>query len=206
MNEPNGQDQLDSWKALQVELGLAAADAPAAHPHTPRVEARTPPERRVELPAAEAPEPDEPIRSLEQELPQSIVDAQPVESTAADEMVDTADAPIDNNVEVGEAPEEVPEPEPTPDDEKRRRRRRRRRGRRRGGETPGEDEGAAEAPDGADGSPGSETLEGEEDSADDGDAGEEEDDDDGDVEPITFTDWNVPTWQELIASLYRPER
>jgi len=32
---------------------------------------------------------------------------------------------------------------------------------------------------------------------------EDEDDD----EPIeTFADWNVPSWQEIIASLYRPER
>jgi hypothetical protein len=34
-------------------------------------------------------------------------------------------------------------------------------------------------------------------------APEPEDDDD---EPDTLSDWNVPSWNELIASLYRPER
>ena len=28
----------------------------------------------------------------------------------------------------------------------------------------------------------------------------------GDDEPTDFSEWNVPSWQELIASLYRPER
>ena len=32
------------------------------------------------------------------------------------------------------------------------------------------------------------------------------DDDFGDDEPIDPSEWNVPSWQELIASLYRPER
>jgi hypothetical protein len=31
-----------------------------------------------------------------------------------------------------------------------------------------------------------------------------QEEDDEPVEPIT--DWNVPSWNELIASLYRPER
>jgi ribonuclease E len=31
--------------------------------------------------------------------------------------------------------------------------------------------------------------------------------DDEDDEPLeTFADWNVPSWQEIVASLYRPER
>jgi hypothetical protein len=25
-------------------------------------------------------------------------------------------------------------------------------------------------------------------------------------EPDTLSDWNVPSWQDLIASLYRPDR
>ncbi len=32
---------------------------------------------------------------------------------------------------------------------------------------------------------------------------EEEEDDD---EKLSFANWNVPSWQELIASLYRPDR
>lgn len=32
-------------------------------------------------------------------------------------------------------------------------------------------------------------------------------DDEDDDEPIeTFADWNVPSWQEIVASLYRPDR
>jgi hypothetical protein len=34
-------------------------------------------------------------------------------------------------------------------------------------------------------------------------AAEEEEDDD---EKLSFANWNVPSWQELIASLYRPDR
>lgn len=34
----------------------------------------------------------------------------------------------------------------------------------------------------------------------------QEADDDDDNEPDPFKDWNVPSWQELISSLYRPER
>ena len=33
----------------------------------------------------------------------------------------------------------------------------------------------------------------------------EDEDDDGE-EPDTLSDWNVPSWNELIASLYRPDR
>jgi hypothetical protein len=29
---------------------------------------------------------------------------------------------------------------------------------------------------------------------------------DEDIETERGTDWNVPSWQELIASLYRPDR
>ena len=107
-------------------------------------------------------------------------------------------APDDNPVEMGEAPEEVPD-EPTPaDDGKRRRRRRRRRGRK-SDDVPSSnaatDLAPAATPDAA-----------ELDDGDDDDDDTTDLDDDEDVEPITFTDWNVPTWQELIGSLYRPER
>ena len=94
-------------------------------------------------------------------------------------------------------------------DDKKRRRRRRRRGRRGGAEgdaesaeAPGADESGplfdtgAEMPAAA---ANAEDLEEEEDAI-------EEDEDDIEVEPISFADWTVPTWNELIGSLYRPER
>jgi hypothetical protein len=30
--------------------------------------------------------------------------------------------------------------------------------------------------------------------------------DEREEEPDTLSDWNVPSWQELISSLYRPDR
>src|SRR5262249_1281085 len=119
-------------------------------------------------------------------------------------LEEPADA-VESHVEVGEAPEEV-EAEPAPEEEKRRRRRRRRRGRKSSAE------GGAEAPtaeavngpapeagglaeNGDAGLP--EVAEGDDDLED----GDEDDDDE--AEPISFADINVPTWQELIASLYR---
>ena len=33
-----------------------------------------------------------------------------------------------------------------------------------------------------------------------------EPDDEDDDEGESYADWNVPSWQELIASLYRPDR
>ena len=50
------------------------------------------------------------------------------------------------------------------------------------------------------------TGEDDDDDADEEPDVDEDEDDDEDVEPIVLTDWNVPTWQELIGSLYRPER
>jgi hypothetical protein len=37
-------------------------------------------------------------------------------------------------------------------------------------------------------------------------AAEEAPEEDHDDEPDTLSDWNVPSWQELISSLYRPDR
>ena len=96
----------------------------------------------------------------------------------------------DHEVEVGEAPEEIPE---TEEEKRPRRRRGRRRRRSEGG--PRED-----AP---------EEREMPDESAADADQGEEdagEEDDEEEVEIVPFADWNVPSWQELIGSLYRPER
>ena len=46
------------------------------------------------------------------------------------------------------------------------------------------------------------------DADDEGDEPEQNrgEEDDSDEEPDNLSDWNVPSWQELIASLYRPDR
>jgi hypothetical protein len=124
------------------------------------------------------------------------------------EVESAAEVEEGQEVEVGEAPEEIPD-EPAPADDKKRRRRRRRRGRRGGAEggpesaeAPGVDESGPLFDSGAEmpaAAGNAEDLEEEED-------GVEEDEDDIEVEPISFADWTVPTWNELIGSLYRPER
>jgi len=114
-----------------------------------------------------------------------------------------AEAESAQEVEVGEAPEEIPD-EPLTGEEKRRRRRRRRR--RRGQDGDGESEAAEVVQAGAEPAAGPPNLEDadEEDAADDGLADEE--DEEEEAESISFADWTVPSWNELIGSLYRPER
>jgi ribonuclease E len=196
MNEfdPQEKERLENWKALQIALGLVPEETPvpvnevaATKPEPKSKPAEPPPATTVDAHDA-APE-------------EEIVSGPAVEEFAAAEPAAT---PADAAQEV-EAPEEIPEEpseEPAPPGEKRRRRRRRRR-RRGGGDAP---EGApAEA-----GAPPSNGQPTEEPAAEDAETFEEGDeegeDDEEEIEPLSIPDWNVPTWQELIASLYRPER
>lgn len=197
--DPSEQERLQNWRALQVELGLI------------------PDETIVPVPEAEAAPlsdevspPGEPGEAVagDSDLPETTSEAI---AGAADESLgeySVADS-AERDVEVGEAPEEVPD-EPGDDtaapEKKRRRRRRRRR----------KSEASVDEPTSDAGAPGTDTasasLNGE--VTPDGETSElEGDDDEGEVEedeeeiePISLPDWNVPTWQELIDSLYRPER
>jgi hypothetical protein len=124
------------------------------------------------------------------------------------EDVATGDGSAEHEVEMGEAPEEVPDGEPEveaeaetePNEEKRPNRRRRGRRRRRS-DGDGDRSNAHTGRDEAEqGSPMDKVADDEVADSDD----EEEDVDEGGIEP--FADWSVPSWQELIGSLYRPER
>jgi hypothetical protein len=189
------QERLQNWRALQIELGLISDEAV------------------VHVPASE---PTSDVSSAEHdETPSSnpvSVDSSSASDQETGDLV-TTDYTVaestEQEVEVGEAPEEVPD-EPGEElgtTEKKRRRRRRRRRRNDAAETTSSD---GEDPDShANGA----LTEGESPAEDDSSSEETDDTDDGAddddeevIEPIVLPDWNVPTWQELIDSLYRPER
>ncbi len=215
MNEPNDPDQLSSWHALQVELGLVSTNEPPATPKFQAKPSSLPPSISEEIPSAVAP----PLARLAppaEEMPEVIEEVPAFDDVPAAAIpAETAEGPVDHPVEVGEAPEEV-ESEPPPEEEKRRGRRRgrRRRGRKQAGEAPADgqaidtvEQGEAGGFAGA-GEAGSRDLADGDDNAEGTDSTPlaEDEEDEEEVEPMSFADFNVPTWQELIASLYRPER
>jgi hypothetical protein len=194
--DPQDKERLENWKALQVALGLVPDEMPVPAPRAKEAPPPSPPQR-----AAAPPRFESSFQESAEALPAGAGEsAEPFESNSNASSPEAAGA--EQEVEVGEAPEEIPEEpsdEQTAPGEKRRRRRRRRR-RRGAGETA--DDGAAKSeglPDGAG------PTAGEDDAADEEDDGAA-DEDEEEIEPLSIPDWNVPTWQELIASLYRPER
>lgn len=192
------QERLENWKSLQLALGLSPDEAPPPGPKAESVKAPEPtvqPAMKYEKKAAAAEENDE-IHLFGE----GIIPAEPIVESAAE-------VEEGQEVEVGEAPEEIPD-EPSPPEEKKRRRRRRRRGRR-GGEAGGEaqDEAAEQGEAGPLFDTGAEPpAAAEADELEEDEEGSDEDEDEVEVEPISFVDWTVPTWNELIGSLYRPER
>jgi len=213
----NEREELDRWKALQRELGLEPSDE-----RRPEPERQAPPpgaEIRAESTHGARPEHDrgnlirhahgaaELPSSAQQHMPDTLAEEAVFGAGIELELGDMPEQVSEDNVEVGEAPEEVPDPEGEPalEGDKRRRRRRRRRGRRGRNEGGADQESIAGGPEStASGSPPEDVAE-DEDADEDSDADEDNDDED-EVEPLSFTDWSVPTWNELIASLYRPER
>jgi hypothetical protein len=198
---PNDKERLENWKALQIALGLVPEETPVpVGQATGGPPAPSQPERAVPAPAPDV--------DSEIELADSI---EAVELTPA---VPPEPAGAEQDVEVGEAPEEVPEEAPDEATAQGGKRRRRRRRRRRGDEAPGGDRPApAETQPRSDrpAAPQPVELAGPGSAADDDELEDEADDgtvldDDEEIEPLSIPDWNVPTWQELIASLYRPER
>jgi hypothetical protein len=198
----------DRWKELHDLLGL---DEPAPRPEAPRVE----PE-----PAVQEPTPGDAEAQFDER------DYEPIETerlpdVAEQEIIDEDDDTMIDESQAPNADVEAAEPDSAPEggeEKPRRGGRRRRRGRRR------HDEDQVGAPPRdreerrRDDRPQSDQRERREettalDRADAEDLGEPEvvaeggrpradvTDDDTD-----FSDWNVPSWQELIASLYRPDR
>lgn len=186
MSDTQNEQGRDHWAELAEQLGLSpepAAGQPRAQARPARPTPR--PEPRVER--TEAPPRSE---EFDQAEPTTFAPV-PAESGESAEDISDQDRGHDSGEDVGEEP--------------RRGRRGRRGGRNRrrrdegrpetAGERPGTRqrreriEAAADRPEGAE----SEAVDAESGE----DAGEEVD---------TLSDWNVPSWAELIASLYRPER
>lgn len=198
--DPDEKERLENWRALQIALGLVPDELPV-----PASEVTSPPPAAPTLrePAPQAPR----VRDSTDDAAVEVLAAEmlsPTESSAEAESAPVAGE--EQEVEVGEAPEEVPEEpgeEQGPGDKKRRRRRRRRRR--------GAGEGGTEAAAEANGEPSAVGLPGAEAEppladAEGGEGDDEFEDEEEEIEPISIPDWNVPTWQELIESLYRPER
>jgi ribonuclease E len=207
MNDPKQQepDAAANWLALQAELGLVAEEPKATAKESPRAPARQEPAPKpqdlqppVSLWGSDSapgnvPLPDESPFN-EGAIPIDAELAERSESPGADEL-DAPAANADHEVEMGEAPEEIPEVDVEPEAEGEKRQRRRRGRRRRRSESGPRDE-AAEEPESQEDPP---TEESQRDEAV-GDEDEEE------AELERFADWNVPSWQELIGGLYRPDR
>lgn len=202
MNEAHDtDDQFDHWKALQRELGLSPAEpAPASRP-IPRAEAPPPiaePPEREPISAAEVGVPPPP----DEAFPEPIDAGEPIVEEATTDMIE----------------ESLGEPAPGSQDEEeadrtgdKRRRRRRRRGRGKGKGREGEGEIAAAEPEAGPTEPVPATAAPEEPIVEEAPEEVEESAEpvaeiEEPVEPEPYADWNVPSWQELIGSLYRPDR
>lgn len=198
MTEP--QDR-KNWESLWDDLGL-----PTEPPVAPT--ANTPPPTPIESPDAPPPPVEVPGPSRGRR-PRSQPSAAPAEAAPEPGMFQGSDLPETESTTPGD------------DARPRRRRRRRRRGERSDGSAPSEAVEAAgleaesitaDAPQNARGHrrrdhvPTAEIedeLTDDREEADEGPfrpaAAESEDD-----EPLEFSDWTVPSWNDLIASLYRP--
>jgi hypothetical protein len=211
MTDQERNRQRDHWQAIAEQLGLAREAESAELEHGARQERSTPAERSAE--------PEESITA--QEAGQQEAGFLTEESDQT-EAVDAAETVAEAQAEDRDAAREES------DEQHGRRRGRRRRG---GKSRPRNEEKANEpaergisraddfAPEDEEASPRQHRQRGRghEDSADvaeleEADAPaletiEQEAEDDTEIEELgDFSNWNVPSWNELIASLYRPER
>lgn len=188
------QDAAANWKSLQAELGLISdeSEAKPAGRAPQQAAGKTtdqPPSMWGTTPPAGQPLPKE-SPFIEGSIPVPADVGEPQEAVVTDEP-EAAAPGSEHEVEVGEAPEEITEPEAETEEEDKRPSRRRR-GRRRQ-RSDGDRRDETEAPE-TSAEPSAESDEG------------AEDEEDEEAEAVPFADWNVPSWQELIGSLYRPER
>ncbi|MCI0381031.1 MAG: hypothetical protein L0215_25895 [Gemmataceae bacterium] len=225
----------DHWRQLAEELGLPPDEQTAgASPPTAAVQA--PPAREAPAPTrvererpAIQPTPPAPYEALDEtevvSLGEDDLD-EPLEEGFGE--APTTELPAGDDETQDDAP-----PVSRENEDDRRPRRGRRRGRRRGGRDDRPPRGQARAPREKDESqapgrqeraedeksarghvrPGPERDDEEEafDERDERDEPEEivpaiEEDDDADDDLSQFANWNLPSWQELISSLYRPDR
>jgi ribonuclease E len=184
MTDPTKSD--DNWAELYRELGVEDADS---SPRAPEPRERPPivEEEVVELTTAHAPDTD-----AEEE------EAAPAIESEELGVIEGEFEPVEAE---GEAEGET-EAEGEPGKKRRRRRRRRKKkGGPNGQPEAAEAEGDAEEAEGAEGEP-EEGEEAEESAA----VGAEEEEVSPEVTRELIANWNVPSWQEIVAGLYRPDR
>jgi ribonuclease E len=189
MSDTHSHD--DHWRRLAAELGLDAGPPPeqpvAEAPSEPFVPEQEPARDRgdVESPRTRRRRPVEPEHELDEAPPAvdvGLFDATgvpPAEAEIEGSDVEAAAVPEVRHEEVEEASDDLA------DQQTGKRRRRRRSRRKKKGET---------APEGATGDEPAEDA-----------AAASADEDDEPVEDLG-RNWNVPSWDDLIGSLYRPER
>jgi len=229
-SENTKKEPSSDWTALQIQLGLlpdepqsrdvlptaepfekrpADTIAPAPiEPHGPTEKVQPVKPSSMDTPPRPAPPTDDPFTSGgfgAGILPlgtEEMDDSEPVTDEEHTGDSSLTEPSSEHEVEMGEAPEEVPDTEPEVEEDKRHHRRRRGRRNRRGDGAEREEGGSrGEKRD----SPSDTGNENAEESVEGADV-EDEEQEDHEVEPEPFVDWSVPSWQELIASLYRPDR
>jgi hypothetical protein len=224
--EKDRDRQRDHWRDLAAELGLPAETEPAtaAQRALPPAEEQKPAARPAEPqftgyaeePEAVSLEPAEPAeefapatealpaaeeeggrrggrrrrgrRGSRRPPPQEMGREAVVEGEAGAEAPSLDEMPAEEGERAGVEEEAAEEEEGA-------RRRRRRRSRARPAREPESDLAGASAEE-----------EEEESEAEAEEEGEAHDEEDSEEEPDNLADWSVPSWQELISSLYRPER
>jgi hypothetical protein len=177
MTDPNNTDDwADLYRELGVESGPASAKPAPVH-HEP------PPPRLAD-------EPDEdtvPFGAIEEEPEGGFAESGEYEEVVAED--EGADGEPGEGEDEAEEAGVVGEGEPGESEPKKRRRRRRRRGKKKDAEPAAE--GAAEA------------------GGEDGDFAPEAAAEDGPAPESgreLIANWNVPSWEQIVAGLYRPDR
>jgi hypothetical protein len=212
MDEQERQEQEDHWRDLAALLGLESAAASSVQP------AAKPPEKKA--PVAEL----EPVPPPVAQFQETAEATNPIEEIEARGEYDVEQEEFttfaEETEELAVTDDEPQEPrEPAEDKQRRGRRRKGRRGRRDDRrETAPEEGGADTSVESVEEDDTESQPHGWKSSAAEAPVAETDDQDDDeaelpaqeaeldDEEDDTLSDWNVPSWTELIASLYRPER
>lgn len=232
MSDANDTDHRDHWRELAMQLGLPPeAEAAEEARETPADKCGgtdDPRPGRIASSGGEIEHRPSHGRSTRARLPEPLADERPPVDAELTFGPPTA-TPEDTLAPGG--PDTPPEETSRPEEERERGRSRRRGGRRRGRSaeepvpSPGEAEGSGEEATGSEGGGGRrgrrgrgrrpEPVAGDETDgfADDLEDRAEEPEEpsvgpepEADEEVDTLSDWNVPSWADIIASLYRPDR
>jgi hypothetical protein len=222
MSDPDRNRQREHWQAIAEQLGLAPEDEPGAEqPRAEQPRPVTPAITKVESPPAEAAS-----ETVDEDVWESVPEplAAPVPEVEQERAVASAEQPSAGDLEEEPHTAEPSELEDAERGERHRRRRRSKSGRparSRSADLPEGDPGTAEEAPGEEHErstrrgrgrrkPGKSTQRTTRPAVDEAappPSEESTETDDADAEDLgSLTNWNVPSWNELIASLYRPDR